>query len=140
MVPNQINQQITTFSAYLTPNSLLSCPHRSQLLLQNLSEADQAWMHQLGCLIFCTERAIKLNDLEASSGLASPLHGAVSESSPRDSPVKPSQDPQILAQAKEEVRLQLEGQMSDQEIAWLEQVSSTTQLTYWACLKYEDIA
>ena len=80
-------------------------------------------MQQLGSLVFCIEKTIKLRELEASSTPAFSLQNNSAASS-QHTPADPVQDAELLSQAKREVNLQVkEGLMKAEEIAWLEEVN-----------------
>ena len=85
--------------------------------MQNVSTADQKWMSWLGRLVFCTERAKKLQQMALSTA---------------DSPIPQGQKaddlhtdprPEMMSIVKREVLLQTqEMQPTEGTTVWLEQV------------------
>ena len=86
--------------------------------MQHVSEADQKWMAWLGRLIFCIERARKLQKM-ALLAIDSKAEAAGANSKS-----------EMLSRVKREVSSQTQGlQSSEGTTAWLEQVKSTLSHT-----------
>ena len=94
---------------------------KDQALSQHIPEADQKWMSWLGKLVFCIERARKLQKMTVLATESPTLQGQILEASGASS------ETETLSRVKREVLSQAQGLRSS-ERSWLEQVHSIPSL------------